>query len=413
MKDDYPLFWGVTRHFDTACLENPVQEVTRLFESFLPISSSILKDKTVAVCVGSRGIASLPVLVRTSIKCLKARGADVFIVPSMGSHGGGTAEGQKQLLEGLGITEEAMGVHIHPDMATTDICRLPNGPTVRFATEAFKADFVFPICRVKEHTILTGDVQSGICKMLVIGCGKHKGAKEYHKFDIAKTLVPSAEIIIDRISLLGALAVAENSYDKLYTMRLVGPKQFIETDKELLRIAKNTLPRLPFTELDALIINEIGKNISGAGADVNVIGKWRREGGPRIPDFRIMAVLGITPASHGNATGIGCMDIMPERLLHIIDYDAMRINVLTSGTFRSARLPLYVKDDRTVLDAILNSVPNSRAITMTRILNTLDLQRFWITEKLSSKITSDMHCTIDNNPQKCTFNKHGILLDFI
>lgn len=411
MKDNFPLFWGVTRHFDTTCLEHPAQEVTRLFASFLP-SSTALKGKTVAVCVGSRGIASLSVLVKTSIDCLKARGANVFIVPSMGSHGGGTAEGQKLLLEGLGITEEAMGVPIHPDMATTELYRLPNGPTVRFASEALKADFVFPICRVKEHTILTGDVQSGICKMLVIGCGKHEGAKDYHKFDIAKTLVPSAEIVIDKVSLLGALAVVENSYDQLYAMRIVGPKQFIDTDKELLRIAKTTLPRLPFAELDALIINAIGKDISGAGADVNVIGKWRREGGPRVPDFRVMAVLGITPVSHGNATGIGCMDIMPERLLNIIDYDAMRINVLTSGTFRSARLPLYVKDDKAVLNAILNSVPDSRAITMARIQNTLALQRFWVTKKTLSLITSDMNCTIDESPQPCRFDNQGIWQEF-
>ena len=141
--------------------------------------------------------------------------------------------------------------------------------------------------------------------MLVIGCGKHTGAKEYHKFDIGRTLVPSAEIIIDSVSLLGALAVVENACDKICAMRIAHPKQFIETDKELLDLARTTLPRLPFAELDALIINEIGKDISGAGADVNVIGKWRREGGPRTPDYRVLAVLGITPVSHGNATGIG------------------------------------------------------------------------------------------------------------
>ena len=411
MKDDFPLFWGVTRHFNTACLENPAQEVTRLFQSFLPPSS--LKEKTVAVCVGSRGIASLPALVKNSIDCLKERGAHVYIVPAMGSHGGGTAEGQKQLLEGLGITEEAMGVRIRPDMATTEIRRLPNGPTVRFSSEALKADFIFPICRVKEHTILTGDVQSGICKMLVIGCGKHTGAKEYHKFDIGRTLVPSAEIIIDSVSLLGALAVVENTCDKICAMRIAHPKQFIETDKELLALARTTLPRLPFAELDALIINEIGKDISGAGADVNVIGKWRREGGPRTPDYRVLAVLGITPVSHGNATGIGCMDLMPKRLLDIIAYDAMRINVLTSGTFRSARLPLYVDDDRAILNAILNSVPDSGNISMVRIRNTLALQRFWVTEKTAGAITSDMRCTIDSVPQACQFDAQGVLHEFL
>ena len=408
MNMDFPLFWGVDRSFDPACVERPDEEIIRRFDAFLPPSAAGLRGKRVAVCVGSRGIASLPLLVKTVIGCLKSRGASVYIVPAMGSHGGGTAAGQKLLLEGLGVTEEAMGVAIRPGMDVADLLQLPHGPVVRFSTEALKADFVVPICRVKEHTILTGDVQSGICKMIVIGCGKHAGAQEYHKYDISRSLVPSAQALIRRVPFLCSVAVVENAYDRICEIRIAKPEEFIETDRGLLRIAKRTLPRLPFESLDALVIDEIGKDISGAGADVNVIGKWRREGGPRTPNYAVLAVLGITPASHGNATGIGCMDLMPRRLLDVIDYDAMRINVLTSRTFRSARLPLQLEDDRAILRAILDSVPDRASATLARIRNTRDLQRFWATENALSLLDGDMRCTVDPEPQRCAFDGRGV-----
>lgn len=412
MTTKFPVFFGVTRDFDSTCIERPAAEIDRRFEALLPVGTTRLAGKTVAVCVGSRGIASLPELVRATIDNLRVRGANVFIVPTMGSHGGGTAEGQREVLRNLGITEESMGVEIHASMDTTDICTLPNGPTVRFATDGLKADHVVPVCRVKEHTMLGGEVQSGLCKMLVIGCGKHAGASEYHQHDIEKTLVPSAKAVIEHVPLLCGVAVVENAYDKVCAVRVVRKEDFIETDKKLLRLAKNTLPRLPLDTLDALLIDEIGKEISGSGADVNVIGKWRRDGGPRVPDYKTIALFGITPASHGNATGIGNMDIMPRRILDILDYNATRINVLTSKTYRTARLPLHVEDDRAVLEAVLATVAHPENITMARIRNTLALQRFWLTESAVALLTPAMRCTVDATPQPCTFDSNGVLQAF-
>ena len=209
---------------------------------------------------------------RATLDALKAMDLKPFIVPSMGSHGGATPEGQIRVLRDLGVTEASMGVDVISSMAVTDITKIPDGPTARFSSDALAADYVVPVCRVKEHTVLAGDIQSGLCKMIVIGCGKHAGASEYHRHDITRVLLPSAEAVIRAVPFLCGVAVVENAHDRVCALRVVKPEDFIRIDRELLILAKKKTPRLPFSTLDALILDEIGKDISGAGADLNVIG---------------------------------------------------------------------------------------------------------------------------------------------
>lgn len=412
MKKPLPVFWGVTRHFDQAAIADPSAECARKLETFLDGARADVTGRSVAVCVGSRGIASLPNLVRATVETLRRRGARPFIVPCMGSHGGATPEGQTALLSSLKVSAESMGAEVRSGMEVRALGALEGGPELLFSSEALAADFILPIARVKQHTILEGDVQSGLCKMLVIGCGKHAGATLYHRHGIEAVLVPGASALIERLPLLCGIAVVENSVDRLCELRVAGAADFITTDRELLRLAKSKLPTLPFTALDGLIIDAIGKDISGAGADVNVIGKWRREGGPRIPDYRLIAVLGITPASHGNATGIGNADLMPERLLKEMDYPAMRINVLTSGTIRSACLPLAVENDEGVLRTMLDSVPQAETARLARIRDTLHLGRFWVSDAVRQELAAHPDCVVDDEPQECRFDADGLWLPF-
>lgn len=412
MSENHPLFYGVTRTFEDNRVDDVAAETRRRITALLPENDGRLSGKSVAVCVGSRGIASLPELVKGTINALRQRGANPFIVPAMGSHGGATAGGQIEMLASLGVTGASAGAPIVSSMDVTDLEAIPGGPTVRFSTDALKADYVVPVVRVKQHTALTGDVQSGLCKMIVIGCGKHKGAEDYHRHDISRVLVQSAEITLKHVPLLFGVAVVENACEHVCEIRVVKPEEFIETDKELLRLARTYLPRVPIPQLDALLINEIGKDISGGGADVNVIGTWRRDGGERIPDYNVHAVLGFTEATHGNAIGLGHMDIMPKRLLDQINYKAMFINVITAVSPRSARTPLWVEDDRAILDTILGWMPDPSLAAVARIMNTRDLGRFWVTKAAIERITPNTGCVVDTDGQQPRFDKEGRLLPF-
>ncbi|MDR2161485.1 MAG: DUF362 domain-containing protein [Desulfovibrio sp.] len=407
-----PFFFGVDQSFDSACLDDPGKAVADGFRALFPSGASLKNNGSVAVCVGSRGIASLPKLVRATLDALQALSLEPFIVPAMGSHGGATPEGQIRILRDLGVTEASMGVEVISSLAVTDIKKIPDGPTARFSSDALAADYVVPVCRVKEHTVLTGDIQSGLCKMIVIGCAKDTGALEYHRHDITRVLLPSAEAVIQVVPFLCGVAVVENAYDRICELRVVKPEDFVSTDRELLVLAKKKLARLPFLILDALILDEIGKNISGSGADLNVIGKWRRDGGPRVPDYQVHAALDLTDASHGNATGIGFMDIISERLLRKIDVKATFVNSLTSGYFRSCRIPMYMEDDKAVLETILNSLPDRNNAAMARIINTLKLERFWATAKALESLPGG-NFKIDRKGQKPCFDKEGRLLPFL
>ena len=412
MSAKLPVFYGVTRTFEDNGIRDVTGEVRERFAAMFAQDRPELKGKSVAVCVGSRGIASLPELVRATLECLKDMGMAPFIVPSMGSHGGATAQGQIDLLASLGVTEESMGAPIVSDMEVTELYPIPDGPTVRFSTTGLKADYVVPVCRVKPHTILTGEVQSGLCKMIVIGCGKHEGAKDYHRHDIEKVLVLSAEKVIEKVSLLCGVAVVENSKDDICELRVVPASEFIETDKALLRLAQGYLPRVPIPKLHTLIIDEIGKDISGGGADLNVIGTWRRDGGPRVPDFHFQVLLGLTEATHGNAIGIGYMDFIPKRLLEQIDYQAGFINAMTAGTPRSVRTPMWLEDDRAIMEAILSTIPEGAPAPMARIRNTRDLGRFWVTEHAIPLIQPGTGCVVDEKVQEPQFDHEGRWLPF-
>jgi hypothetical protein len=362
--------YRIQQRFDTTSIGDVPEAVRRGF-SRLDIGKNVQPGQRVAVTAGSRGIDNLTTITATVVECLRNMGLKPFILPAMGSHGGATAEGQVKLLGELGITESSVGAPIISTMDVISLGSLDSGAEVFMSKDALEADHIVVINRVKPHTAFRSEVESGLCKMLTVGCGKHEGALNMHKFGLAASIIPAARIILEKTSVLCGLAIVENSADRSHTMRFVLPEQFVEIDRELLELAWKFLPGIPLEELDILVVDEMGKNISGAGIDPNVVGFWRREGGWRKPDYRTIIVLDLTPQSDGNALGIGLTDLTTRRVIDKVNIQATYANALTTGIWGSVRLPIALENDRAVLETALSHVSDLDHVRMVRIVNTL------------------------------------------
>jgi len=403
-----PSFYRIRQRFDVTSVADVAAAVRGEFSKFDP-GDKIRPGQTVAVAVGSRGTHDLKILVTATVAALKSMGLKPFVIPAMGSHGGGTAEGQRQVLAELGITPDAVGAPVVSNMDVISLGRVESGAEVFFAKDALDADHIVVINRVKPHTAFRSEVESGLCKILAVGCGRQKGAANMHRYDLAKTIVPAARLIMQRASILCGLAVTENALGGTHSLKLARPDEFPAIDREFLKIAWSLLPKLPVDDLDILLVDEMGKNVSGAGMDPNVIGFWRREGGPRRPDYRILVVLDLTPHSHGNATGIGMADLTTRRVVDSIDWEATYLNAFTSGVLRSARMPIPVANDRLAVEAALNRTPDISSVRMARIVNTGELETFWATAALLPELKAQKNISVDDASVALKFNRDGRL----
>jgi hypothetical protein len=406
---EFPSFYRVRQRFDDTSLKDVARAVRNEFANFKP-GPTIRAGQRVAVGVGSRGTHDLKILVETVVECLRAMQLEPYVIPAMGSHGGATAEGQAQVLSELGITEESVKAPIVSNMDVVSLGHIESGAEVFFAKDALAADHIVVINRVKPHTAFRADVESGLCKILAVGCGRQKGAANMHKYDLGKTIVPAARLIMQKASVLCGLVVTENAVGGTHSLKLAGPHEFAEVDRKFLKIAWSLLPKLPMDDLDILLVDEMGKNVSGAGMDPNVIGFWRREGGPRKPDFRILIVLDLTSHSHGNATGIGMADLTTRRVIDQIDWDATYMNVFTSGVLRSARMPIPLENDRAAVEAALARMPIPANARMVRIVNTGELETFWASKAVLPELKAYPDITVDCQPIELRFNQDGRLI---
>ena len=407
----YPPMFKVRQNFDSPSICD-VPAAVRQTLNEAGFASRVHPGESIAICCGSRGIASLPAITAEVVAYFSQLGLRVTIVPAMGSHGNATAEGQREILAGLGITEASMGVPVVSDMDVVSFGHLDLGAEVFFAKSLLEYDHIFPVNRVKPHTAFRGRVESGLCKMLAVGCGKHQGASNMHKYDLSKTLAPAASLIIEHAPVLGGLAIVENAHEKTYLVRAVTRDNFVESDAELLQIAWTQFPRLPFNDLDLLILDEMGKNISGAGMDPNVIGLWRREGGERNPDFRTLTVLSLTPESHGNAMGVGMADFIPQSLRDDIDMEAMYMNALTAGVWRAARLPVTLPTEESIMQTALGSVPDGRIPRVARVRSTLMLEELWVSEPVLDELRNTAGVVLEGGPSQWGFDSQKRLLAF-
>jgi hypothetical protein len=342
----------------------------------------------VAITAGSRGITGIPAILATVVEELRRFGAEPFVVPAMGSHGGATAEGQTAVLYSLGITEEAVGCPIRATMETVQLGVTSEGIPVFLDRLAAEADGIVVVNRVKAHTDFSGPVESGLMKMLTIGLGKHRGALAAHSHSVRLTypvvVASVAREVIRRAPLLFGLALIENAYDQTAEVVGVRPADFEQTEQALLLRAKALMARLPFDRIDVLIVDEIGKEVSGAGLDPNVIGRMPHADGPQTPVITRIVLRDLSPRTYGNAIGVGLGDYTTRRLVDKIDPHPTYINTLTSISPDKARIPMTAETDREAVEwALMTIGPVDPAqARVVRIQNTLHLERLYISEAL-------------------------------
>jgi hypothetical protein len=405
------------QHFDRPRVENVPAGVRTALER-LDLGKTIRPGQTVALTAGSRGIANIPLLLRSVVSFLKDLGARPFLVPAMGSHGGGTAEGQRHILESYGITEAFVGCPIRSSMEVVSLGATPEGFPVVLDRHAAEADHIGVVARVKPHTGYHGPVESGLLKMIMIGLGKHAGALEYHRilleqpYDLVVRAV--SRRVRARAPVAFGLAVVENGYDETALVEGVRPEEFEPREEELLVLARRWLARLPYARADLLVVDEIGKNISGSGMDTNVVGRKRAFRTQPLPDglpqMRLIYVRGLTDKTHGNASGIGLADFTSTRLVRAMNYRATVINCLTAGYPEGAFLPVHFDTDREVVDAALAIIGTRRPdqARVIRIRNTMELEEVQVSEPCLAE-PSVTQFTRRGEPQPLAFDAAGNL----
>jgi len=348
---------------------------------------------------------------------VKECGAEPVVLPAMGSHGGATAEGQARLLEMLGVTEQQVGARIEATMDTVQLGSAPNGAEAHLDAVAAQLDGIIVLGRVKTHPESASGLASGLLKMVTIGLGKQIGARNAHYHGLWDSVRQVSRIVLDRGHILCGVAVVENAYRRPVKVEVVPPRYeaFLEADQRLLKLAKRHWAKLPFNQLDVLVVDEIGKNISGAGMDPNIVGKWRVTGtGRKEPNYHRIVVLSLTPESLGNAMGAGIADIVTERFAGACDPQTTYINMLTASepdnTLREPAIPIVLPTDRDAIEVAVASAMPKNGLRFCRIHNTDELHEFRISQALVEEAGSNPKLTVEGDSSPMTFDEAGNLL---
>ena len=377
--------------------------------------AAIKPGMKIAIAVGSRGVAEIPELVRVTVEELKQRQALPFIFPAMGSHGGATGPGQAEVLAHLGVTEASAGCPIISSMEVVEIARLDNGLPIYVDKHASESDGIVVINRIKPHTAFRGPNESGLIKMLAIGLGKQKGAESCHAYGFKHMAVhvpAAARHILARTPVLFGVGTVENAYDKIAKIVVAPAATMIEMDRELLLEAKAALPRICFSPIDVLVIDQIGKDISGDGMDPNITGRYPTPYATGGPEVAKMVVLDLTEKTGGNANGVGTADFTTRRLVKKTDFDAMYANGITSTVVRPNAIPNALACD---LDAIRAAIKTANAldiaqIRLVRIKDTLHLGEIMISEALLAEARAQNNITVLSDPFELKFDADGNLV---
>jgi len=408
-----PKMYKVNQEFDRTCILNIREKVRKELLSFSKIS--LVRGKTVALAVGSRGIKHITEIVKTVVDTLQDCGAEVFIVPAMGSHGGAIAENQKKILEHLGITEDAIGIQIEATMDTDCIGYTPDGIPVYFDRNANQADYTISIARIKPHCSFRGIYESGMVKMSVIGLGKQKGADFCHRQGMANmgtNLEKIGRVHMEKSNLLCCLGLIENAYDDTCMLQVFAKNEIMEKEPDLLEVAKSYLPRIPFKNLDLLIVDEIGKDITGTGMDCNIVQRFTSEHMPTKPFAKRLVVLDLTDKSDGNASGVGLADITTRRVFNKMSFENTYPNNLTARTTAGCKIPMIMENDYNAIRAGIKTAPNVdyNAMRIVRIKNTLRLDEMEISEALVKEAKDMPNITGDWTGYDWVFDKDYSLL---
>lgn len=398
--------------------DNKIQDVGQVLKEKLHqehIQEKIRPGMEIAIAVGSRGLDRLAELTTVTVQFLKSLGAKPFIVPSMGSHGGATAEGQREVLAHLGVTEESVDCEIRSSMEVVKIGELPNGLPIYLDQFASEADGIVVINRVKPHTAFRGPVESGIMKMISIGLGKQKGAEACHQLGfkyMAENVPAMAKVIMERKPLLFGVATVENAFDKIAVIDVLTPEEMEEKEVGLQLLAKEMLPKLFFDQLDVLVIDQIGKNISGDGADPNITGRYPTPYAHGGPDVNKMVVLDLTEETEGNANGVGTADFTTQRLVDKMNLEVTYANGLTSTVVSPTKIATTLPNDREAIQAAIKTcnILDFTSVKMVRIKNTLEIAEIEVSEALLPYVARHPHMQQSSNPYEFPFDDAGNLI---
>ena len=417
MSNDLPKFFRVRQQFPSLAVDDAGQSAREALERS-GVASRISAGQHVAITAGSRGIKNIATIVGATVAYVKSLGAKPLVVPAMGSHGGATAEGQASMLRSFGIDESTMGCPIRATMDTVVLGQTEQGFDIHFDKICSEVDHVIVVNRVKPHTRLVGTIESGICKMLMIGLGKHRGAQTYHHaFDevgysldpLLPNIIPK---IVDAMPITLGLAIVEDAFDQTSLIQAVEPQRLLEDEPPLLEIARSRMPRLPFEDADLLIVDQIGKEISGTGMDTNVIGRKRddkRAGPNEVPKIREIYVRSLTKKSAGNGCGIGIAEYCHRQFVDDMNQAITRINCVTSGHPTAGAIPIHFNNDRDVIQAVMSQVGRRTAaqVRWMRIVDTLHLEEVWCSEGYWDDAQTAENVQVLGQPQPLEFDSAG------
>lgn len=387
----FPKMARIRLHFEAPEIQNVSDE---LMKQLAGTGIRVKPGDRIGIGVGSRGIADIKTMVETVVGFMRQQGAEPFIVTAMGSHGGATPEGQKEVLASYGITEEALQVPIISSMDTVILGHIKGDIPVYFDRFAASLDGIILLNRIKPHTDFHATYESGLVKQMVVGLGNHEGAQLVHSYGLMglKELIPEmAELILQQVPILAGIAVLENAMDKTAGIKVLTKDEIMRQEPELLQKARKLMPRLPAAELDLLVVEEMGKNISGVGMDSNITGRMgirfsRQEEDPFI---RRIVCLDLTPESHGNALGVGLADVITARLYNKIDYTVTYANVITTTFLERGYIPIVQPTDQAAMELGLKSTGrkiNPRDAKIIQIKNTLELTEMFVSEAVLADI---------------------------
>ncbi|MEM7028814.1 MAG: DUF2088 domain-containing protein [Chloroflexota bacterium] len=409
---------AVKQTFDSTRLED-VAQATRDALKQCEVITHMQKGDSVAIGVGSRGINNLGLIVKTTVDAFREAGLNPFVIPAMGSHAGATAEGQKQMLANLGVSEETVGAEVRATMEADQIGQVPDGPPLFQDVNAIAADHTFLINRIKAHTAFRGTVESGLAKMEVIGIGKQKGAALMHNLGVSafqNYLVPAARIYEAETNVIGGLALVENGYDETCDIvgftdaEIGGPKE-----AALLEKSKALMPSIPFAEIEVLVIKQAGKNISGTGMDPNILGRLmipRQEENFGGPDICLVALLDLTEQTHGNANGMGLANVTTARVVEKIDWQATYMNALTAGILGMQRcsMPITLPTDHKALQvAVRNCGYPADEARIVFINDTLNLTNLWVSPNMQAEVEANSNLAIVDEVA-LEFGDNGVMI---
>jgi hypothetical protein len=409
-----PAMYAVKQHYDSRHIADIPGHVRERMERLKHREK--YRGKRLCITVGSRGIPHMDLLLGTVCAVLKEWGASPFIIPAMGSHGGATAEGQAELIASYNITEKSMGVPVLSSMEAVRYGELADGTPLYCDKYAWESDGMVIFNKVKPHTDFRGRHESGLAKMIAIGLGKHKGASAFHLRGFgafAETIPRAAEVFLGKAPVAFGLGLVQNAYDEICNIDFCEAGDILKLDADLLEIAKDRIPVFKFKDLDVLVVDQIGKNISGNGHDPNIIGRNNSGDFPEVLRLRRLFIRGLTAETHHNACGINLADITTRRCLNDIDWVSTWINIITANRLNGGRIPMYVNTDR---EALLLAIRTCDGIDfdrprVARIRSTLEMGHIWVSEAVYAEIKDREDVSFVRGPFVFDFDSDGFMRD--